>query len=77
MTYEKNIFVLLRGKNNMNTINGITSVIDAVSILGFLTLKLGKKNINAVYVFMIFSLEVMFSYFLEDNFAVQMHCKYF
>ena len=42
----------------MNTINGITSVIDAVSILGFLTLKLGKKNINAVYVFMIFSLEV-------------------
>lgn len=56
----------------MNTINGITSVIDAVSILGFLTLKLGKKNINAVYVFMIFSLEVMFSYFLEDNFAVQM-----
>lgn len=42
----------------MNTINGITSVIDAVSILGFLTLKLGKKNINAVYVFMIFSLEI-------------------
>ena len=42
----------------MNTINGITSVIDAVSILGFLTLKLGKKNINAVDVFMIFSLEV-------------------
>ena len=55
MTYEKDIFVHFKRKKYMNTINGITSVIDAVSILGFLTLKLGKKNINAVYVFMIFS----------------------
>ena len=69
---KKDIFVHFKREKYMNTINGITSVIDAVSILGFLTLKLGKKNINAVYVFMIFSLEVMFSYFLEDNFAVQM-----
>ncbi len=55
---KKDIFVHFKRKKYMNTINGITSVIDAVSILGFLTLKLGKKNINAVYVFMIFSLEI-------------------
>lgn len=55
---KKDILVHFKRKKYMNTINGITSVIDAVSILGFLTLKLGKKNINAVDVFMIFSLEV-------------------